>query len=299
MLSGRELSGLLRRITDQLGQADVPSPRVDAELLVGHVLGLSRGEVQVASLTGRELGDQEAAELRALVQERARRVPLQHLTGVAPFRSLQLRVGPGVFIPRPETEQVVQVVLDRIRHHRQARPSVLDLGTGSGAIAASIAAEHPGAEVHAVELSAHAAAWAELNLDPHGVTLHRHDLRELPTHWEETFDVVVSNPPYIPAQAEPTEVEVRDHDPEVALYGGGADGLELPRAVIAAAKITLKPGGWFIMEHAEAQAEALARICAADPAWGQVETHQDLSGRPRATSAVKTGPSAGVKGYSP
>lgn len=294
-----ELPALLRQITQQLTQAEVPSPRVDAELLIGHVLGLSRGEVQAAALTGRRIDHDASARLHSLVEERARRVPLQHLTGLAPFRNLELRVGPGVFIPRPETEQVVQVVLDRLHHHGAAAPAVLDLGTGSGAIAASIAAEHPGAEVHAVELSAQAAAWAELNLEPHGVTLHRCDLRELPPEWEETFDVVVSNPPYIPPQAEPTELEVREHDPEVALYGGGADGLELPRQVIAAAERVLKPGGWFIMEHAEAQAEPLARICTADPTWEQVASHHDLSGRPRATSAVKIGSAAGVKEYSP
>lgn len=284
-----ELPELLRQITDQLTQAGVPSPRVDAELLLGHVLGLSRGEVQAAALTGRKIEPDVADRLHLLVEERTRRVPLQHLTGLAPFRNLELRVGPGVFIPRPETEQVVQVVLDRLHRHGPVSPAVIDLGTGSGAIAASIAAEHPAAQVQAVELSDQAAAWAELNLQPHGVALHRCDLRRLPAEWEDTFDVVVSNPPYIPALAEPTEVEVRDHDPEVALYGGGADGLDMPRQVIAAAGRLLKDGGWFIMEHAEAQAEALARICAADPTWGQVETHQDLSGRPRATSAVKTG----------
>lgn len=280
-----ELAGLIRQSAHQLARAQVTSPQVDAELLIGHVLGLSRGQVQAAALTGRTLSEESAEAVQTLVDERTRRVPLQHLTGRAPFRTLELRVGPGVFIPRPETEQVVQVVLDRLAQHGPPRPSVLDLGTGSGAIAAAVAAEFPAAEVHAVELSAEAAAWAELNLGPHGVTLHRYDMRELPEEWQASFDVVVSNPPYIPAEAVPTEVEVRDHDPHLALYGGGADGLQLPRAVINAAGRVLKPGGWFIIEHAEAQAAALRQICAADPGLEEVTTHQDLTGRARATSA--------------
>ena len=284
-----ELAGLIRQSTHHLAQAQVPSPQVDAELLAGHVLGLSRGGVQAAALIGRQIPDDAVGAVESLVQERARRIPLQHLTGRAPFRTLELRVGPGVFIPRPETEQVVQVVLDRLSEHGPRFPSVLDLGTGSGAIAAAIAAEFPSAEVHAVELSAEAAAWAELNLAPHGVTLHRHDLRRLPEEWVAAFDVVVSNPPYIPPEAVPTELEVREHDPEVALYGGGDDGLQLPRAVIAAAGRVLKPGGWFIMEHAEAQADALQQVCTTDPRLTEVTTHPDLTGRPRATSACVDG----------
>lgn len=288
--AGRDLGDLIRRSAYDLVGAEVPSPQVDAELLAGHVLGLSRSDLQTAALLGRKISDADTAAVQTLVQERARRIPLQHLTGRAPFRTVELRVGPGVFIPRPETEQVVDVVLDRLAHHGPRRPRVLDLGTGSGAIAAAVAAEFPAAEVHAVEVSAEAAAWAELNLTPYGVTLHRLDLRELPEEWQEGFDVVVSNPPYIPAEAVPTEVEVREHDPQVALYGGGADGLQLPRAVISAAGRVLKPGGWFIIEHAEAQAEALRQICAADAQLMEIATHPDLTGRPRATSArVRSG----------
>lgn len=280
----RQLDSVLREATQQLVDAQVPSPRVDAELLAGHVLKLTRGQIQAAALTGRKIPEPVADDIGSLVEERVRRVPLQHLTGLAPFRTLELRVGPGAFVPRPETEQVVQVVLDRLKKEGPAKPSVVDLGTGTGAIAASIAEECPAAEVHAVEVSEQAAAWAELNLTPRGVTVHHRDLRELPDDWTETFDVVVSNPPYIPPEAVPTEVEVRDHDPEIALYGGGADGLELPRAVITAAGRILKAGGWFILEHAESQAAALHRICTADPRITEVTTHHDLTGRPRATS---------------
>lgn len=288
-----DLQNLLRQAVTQLQHAQVPSARTDAELLAGHVLGLSRSQLQLKAVTGMEVSDDDAERLAELLTERARRIPLQHLTGTAPFRRLELKVGPGAFIPRPETETVVQAALDELIRLESAgvrRPRVVDLGTGSGAIAAAIASEHPSAEVHAVELSAEAASWAELNFAdlPSGsaeVTLHREDLRNFPDGWEAEFDVVVSNPPYIPADMVPQEEEVRVHDPELALYGGGSDGLELPRAVIIAAQRLLVPGGWFIMEHAEVQAPALQQICRAQPQLSQVTTHQDLTGRDRATSA--------------
>lgn len=292
-----ELDQLLREAVRRLTQAEITSPRVDAELLASHVLGLSRGELALKALTGLQVGAPEAERFHDLVAERCRRTPLQHLTGTAPFRALELRVGPGVFIPRPETETVVEWVLERLCRLQQegiSRPRVVDLGTGSGAIAAAVASEQPSAEVHAVELSEEAAAWAQLNFEalPAGaapVRLHQGDLRDAPEILGDlsgTFDVVVSNPPYIPPDMVPTEVEVREHDPEMALYGGGEGGLELPFAVVAAAEQLLHTGGWFIMEHAEAQAVAIAEHCAQRPGLDVVTTHQDLTGRDRATSAV-------------
>lgn len=282
------LEDLLRDAVGRLRDAGVPSARVDAEILLAHVLGESRGRAAALALAGRRADPETAERLRSLVDERARRVPLQHLTGLAPFRGLELRIGPGVFIPRPETEQVAQAALDHLQCVRVSRPRVIDLGTGSGALAAAIAAEHPAAEVHAVELSEQAAAWARVNLEPHGVTLHRQDLREVPAEWEAAFDVVVSNPPYIPPGMVPTEAEVREHDPELALYGGGPDGLQVPWAVVDSAAALLSAGGWMIMEHAEVQAATIAARLAEDPRFAQVRTHQDLTGRDRATSAVRT-----------
>lgn len=304
------MNDLDRAVTEAstvLEEAGVSAPSVDAELLAGHVLGLSRGEVQLKRYIGISLSEADSDRLVSLVQERARRVPLQHLTGCAPFRHLELRVGPGVFIPRPETEQVVQVVLDHMTAAETPRPRVVDLGTGSGAIAASIASEYPDAEVHAVELSEQASAWAELNLAPHGVKLHRCDLREFPMLWRSQapeedcrFDVVVSNPPYIPGTMVPTDPEVRDHDPQLALYGGGADGLEMPRAVMAAAVDLLRPSGWLILEHAEVQTPVLRELMSQHPLLEQVHTHQDLAGRDRATSAVYAGAEAQAVGeYTP
>ncbi|WP_427130559.1 peptide chain release factor N(5)-glutamine methyltransferase [Pseudarthrobacter sp. S9] len=278
--AGTSLAEAVREATAVLAAAGVPSPRVDAELLAEHLLGVGLGRLRAMLL-----GDSPAPDGYAdLVAERARRIPLQHITGVAHFRYLQLAVGPGVFIPRPETESVVQLVIDRLQG--MAHPKVVDLGTGSGAIAGSIAHEVPGAEVHAVEFSEFAQAWAARNLLPLGVVLIRGDLRDaLPEH-NGTFDVVVSNPPYIPAEAIPNEPEVALHDPAEALYGGGADGMELPTAAAASAARLLVPGGYFVMEHAEVQADWIAAILNRTGLWSEVRTHRDLNGKERATSAV-------------
>lgn len=290
--NGQSLAAAVREATATLAAAGVPSPKVDAELLAEHLLGVGLGRLRALML-----GDTPAPEgYQELVAERARRIPLQHITGVAHFRYLELAVGPGVFIPRPETESVVQLVLDWLkdtgRLQGMAHPKIVDLGTGSGAIAGSIAHEVPGAEVHAVEFSEFAHAWAAKNLLPLGVHLIRGDLRDaLPAH-NGTFDVVVSNPPYIPAEAVPNEPEVALHDPPEALYGGGADGMELPTAAAASAARLLVPGGYFVMEHAEVQAEWIAQILQRSGLWTSVTTHRDLNGKDRATSAVLAGPAA-------
>ncbi|MET1035119.1 MAG: peptide chain release factor N(5)-glutamine methyltransferase [Arthrobacter sp.] len=290
--TGPSLADAVREATSTLAAAGVPSPRIDAELLAEHLLGVGLGRLRALML-----GDTPAPEgYQDLIAERARRIPLQHITGVAHFRYLELAVGPGVFIPRPETESVVQLVIDWLKETDRlqgvAHPKVVDLGTGSGAIAGSIAHEVPGAEVHAVEFSEFAHAWAARNLLPLGVHLIRGDLRDaLPGH-NGTFDVVVSNPPYIPAEAIPNEPEVALHDPPEALYGGGADGMELPTAAAASAARLLVPGGYFVMEHAEVQAGWIAAMLERSGLWDAVTTHRDLNGKDRATSAVLAGPAA-------
>ncbi|MCD1145682.1 peptide chain release factor N(5)-glutamine methyltransferase [Kocuria sp. LUK] len=278
----RSLGQAVRWAEQVLAGAGVESARTDALLLAGHLLGLSRGEVEARAVIGAD----EPAGYAELVAQRARRVPLQHLTGVAHFRYLSLAVGPGVFVPRPETEVVVQAVVDELRRRLAEgvhRPRVVDLGTGSGAIAASVAHEVPQARVHAVELSGAAHAWAAENLRGTGAELVRGDLRTAFPELAGRCDVVVSNPPYIPAGAVPREPEAREHDPDLALYGGGEDGLELPRAAVASAVRLLRPGGYFVMEHAEVQAGAVARILAGAGFTG-VTGHQDLTGRDRATA---------------
>lgn len=281
---GQSLAAAVSEATAILRDAGVPSPRVDAELLADHLLNVGLGRLRAMML-----GDTPAPDGYAeLVEERAGRVPLQHITGVAHFRYLELAVGPGVFIPRPETESVAQLVVDHLKGMRS--PRVVDLGTGSGAIAGSIAHEVPGAEVHAVEFSPFAHAWAEKNLAPLGVHLLLGDLRDALPELNGTFDVVVSNPPYIPAEAIPNEPEVARHDPPEALYGGGADGMELPTAAAASAARLLRPGGYFVMEHAEVQAGWIAEMLRRTGNWTGITTHLDLNNKERATSALLADP---------
>lgn len=280
----QSLAAAVSEATAILRDAGVPSPRVDAELLADHLLGVGLGRLRAMML-----GDTPAPVGYAeLVAERAQRVPLQHITGVAHFRYLELAVGPGVFIPRPETESVVQLVIDHVKG--MSHPRIVDLGTGSGAIAGSIAHEVPGAEVHAVEFSPFAHAWAARNLAPLGVRLVLGDLRTALPELNGTFDVVISNPPYIPAEAVPNEPEVALHDPPEALYGGGADGMELPTAAAASAARLLVPGGYFVMEHAEVQSGWIAAMMKRAGVWTKITTHLDLNGKERATSAVLAGP---------
>ena len=283
--TGMPLGQVLDAAALELAAAGVPSPRVDAELLAVHVLGISRGQLATAVLLGRLIGGGQGREYADLIAKRATRLPLQHLTGVAHFRYLELAVGPGVFVPRPETETVVQHAIDAAAGIE--RPLMVDLGTGSGAIAGSLAHELPHAKVYAVELSEEAYPYARRNLEPLGVELLKGDLRDAFGQLDSTFDVVVSNPPYIPPNAVPREPEARDHDPHMALYGGGEDGMVMPRAALSSAARLLRPGGFFIMEHAEVQAGTVAAMFAASGAWDRVLTHQDLNGANRATSGIR------------
>jgi release factor glutamine methyltransferase len=281
------LARALRDATRRLADAGVPSARHDAEALAAHVAGTDRAAIALAAARGDdlELGDAYAD----LVEERARRVPLQHLVGTAAFRDLVLDVGPGVFVPRPETEVVAQPAVDEaaalVRHGR--RPVVVDLCTGSGALALAVATEVPGSDVHAVELSVEAHAWAARNVQrwAPGLDLRLGDAATAFDDLDGTVDVVVSNPPYVPPGAVPVDPEVRDHDPEVALYGGGPDGLAVPRLVVAAASRLLRPGGLLVVEHADVQQPALLAVLIGSGAWDDPTGHRDLTGRPRYVTA--------------
>lgn len=269
----------------------VPSPRADVLILAAHVLGADRSEVERRLILGGDLDEATAERLRRLVEERAARVPLQHLTGTAPFRRLELHVGPGVFVPRPETEGVIDLVLAELTG--QERPVVVDLCSGSGALALAVADEAPQAEVVAVEVSDFAVAWAARNVDTTGlpVRLVTADATADPATVPDLadlvgiVDVVVSNPPYIPVGMVPLEPEVAEHDPDIALYGGSEDGLVIPLAVAAAAARLLRPGGLLAMEHADSQGESLPQALAATGAWTEVADHADLTGRARTTTA--------------
>jgi release factor glutamine methyltransferase len=280
----------IREVRDEtvraLASAGVPDPEVDADLLLGHVLGLSRGGVQARLIVGGELGATDAAALAELVARRARREPLQHLTGRAAFRSLDLAVGPGVFVPRPETELLAQLAIDALRAAAEPEPIALDLGSGSGAIALSMATEVPHARVWAVENSPAAFPWTRRNVDDVGapnLELVFGDLAVALPELDGHVAVVASNPPYIPAGAIPRDPEVRLYDPEHALYGG-ADGLDVVRVLSRRALRLLHPGGALMIEHGEAQAAEIAALLAGD-GWHAIAHHRDLTGRDRVTTA--------------
>jgi len=287
------ISALREHAISVLGGAGIRNADVDAELLIGHVLGLSRGQVQAKAVTDAALDPEQQLAVLEAVERRAAREPLQHITGRAPFRSLELAVGPGVFVPRPETESVAQVAIDALLAVPSAAPRAIDLGTGSGAIAIALATEVPHAEVFAVENSARAFTWARQNareLAGPNLRLVFADLAELPAELDGspldgTFDVVVSNPPYIPLGAIPRDPEVRLHDPEAALYGG-VDGLDVVRAISIRAAALLRPGGTLVLEHGELQGAAIRELLAAD-GWRAPATHRDLLGRDRTTTALR------------
>lgn len=282
-----DLRDAVRDATRVLAAAGVGSPEHDAVALAAHALGVDSGEVRRLMV----LGGRVPSSYAGLVAERATRVPLQHLTGRAWFRGLELEVGPGVFVPRPETEVVAGWAIDAVREcvaAGRAAPVVVDLCTGSGAIALSLKAEVPEAEVLAVEVSELAVAWAHRNRDRLGLDVeivHGDAVTALEDVTE--VDLVVSNPPYIPTTAEPLDPEVRDHDPHVALYGGSEDGLAIPRLVAARAAGLLRSGGVLVMEHADSQGESLPAALRASGSWSRVEDRLDLTGRPRATVAVR------------
>jgi len=271
-----------------LTAAGVPDPEVDSELLIGHVLGMSRGEVQSSVAMDARVSQDDTAEIETLVRRRATREPLQHITGRAPFRNVELAVGPGVFVPRPETEQVAQFAIDALLATAEPAPIAIDLGTGSGAIAIALATEVSHSRVFAVELSPEAHEWASRNVVASGagnVELRLGDLATAFPELDGQVAVVISNPPYIPAEAIPRDLEVRNYDPPTALYGG-ADGLDIVKAVSRTAWRLLYAGGTLVIEHGELQGAAIRALLKAD-GWRATATHPDLLGRDRATTALR------------
>ena len=318
--SVRLLRDAVRAAARTLSDAGIHSPEFDARALAAFALGTTTAEVQKSMIMGAPVPE----GFDDLVAERARRVPLQHLTGIAGFRRLELSVGPGVFVPRFETELVAGLAIDHLKHLTQARkardgatesgvnlgtvqssvprsagpgmaPSLglrvvaVDLCAGSGAIALAVKDEVPAAEVHGVELSELAHAWAIHNRDDLGldVDIRLGDATLAFPDLEGEVDVVVSNPPYIPAGAIPNDPEVRDHDPEVALYGGSPDGLRIPLEVAARAAVLLRPGGLFVMEHADVQGASLSAALGATWLWRDIQDHEDLNRRPRVVTALR------------
>jgi len=269
-----DLRAALRAAAERLAEAGVPSPLHDAEELAAHSLGIDR----------RELWRQErvGTDFAAYVRRRVAREPLQHITGRAYFRHLTLAVGPGVFVPRPETEVVVEAAMAAVAG--VAAAVVVDLGTGSGAIALAIAQEVPGARVHAVEADPAAHAWAARNAAGSAVDLRLGDMADAFPDLDGRVDVVVSNPPYIPVGAVVRDPEVAAHDPAPALWSG-EDGLDDVRVVERVAARLLRPGGTVVVEHADLQGESAPAVFTATGRWTGVADHQDLAGRDRYLTA--------------
>ena len=272
----------------ELTEVGITDAEVDADLLIGHVLGQSRGQVQAAAILRTALSAADADTIRALSIRRSQREPLQHITGRAPFRSLELNVGPGVFVPRPETEGVAQLAIDALKAMAGPEPIGIDLGTGSGAIALAMATEVPHARVFACENSVDAFPWTSRNFAEVAAPNARlvfADLAEAFPELNGTVSVVASNPPYIPADAIPRDPEVRLFDPAHALYGG-ADGLDVVRLVSQTGLRLLHAGGALIIEHGELQGAEIRALLDAD-GWRATATHRDLTTRDRATTALR------------
>lgn len=281
---------LLREVVahavEKLSSVGIENAQVDVELLVGHVLELTRGQVQSAVIADAEIDEEKLKQLNDLFGRRFAREPLQHLTGIAFFRQLELKVGRGVFIPRPETESVAQIAIDALRADSAAEPIAVDLGTGSGAIALAMSTEVPNARVFAVEKSPEAYPFTTYNFAKYpGAELTLGDLSDAFNALNGSVSVVISNPPYIPAEMIPVDPEVHLHDPSLALYGG-ADGLDVIRQVSKTASRLLRPGGSLVIEHADSQSAQVRELLLAD-GWQQVIAHKDLTNRDRAVSATK------------
>ncbi len=277
MTTSATLRAAITGAATRLAAAGVPSARHDAEVLAAHSLGVERRDLWRFAEPG--------PGFPAYVDRRARREPLQHITGTAPFRHLDLLVGPGVFVPRPETEVVVDAVLARLAG--LDRPLVVDLGTGSGAIALAVATEAPGSRVQAVEADPGAHAWAVRNCAGSTVDLRLGDMADAFPELDGTVDVVVSNPPYIPVGAVVRDPEVAAHDPAPALWSG-ADGLDAVRVVQRVAARLLRRGGHVVVEHADLQGKSAPAVFTAAGGWTDVRDHQDLAGRDRYLTAVRT-----------
>jgi release factor glutamine methyltransferase len=283
-----DLRALLDEGTSSLAAAGVPSPRHDAEQLAAYVLGVPRTSLAAVTAVDPDVADR----LAALLARRATREPLQHLTGTAAFRHVEVAVGPGVFVPRPETEVVVGWAIERATEVASTgrSPLVVDLCTGSGVVALAVATEVPAATIHAVELDEAALGWARRNLVGTPVRLHAGDAATALPELDGTVDVVVSNPPYIPADGRVRDPEVLAYDPPAALWGSGPDGLDTLRAVARTAARLLRTGGWFVVEHADVQGASVVDVLRTQGGWADVEDHQDLAGRDRYATARRARP---------
>ncbi|MEU6564108.1 peptide chain release factor N(5)-glutamine methyltransferase [Nocardia nova] len=274
----------INEATRDLAAAGVPSPQIDAEYLAAHILHVERSRLALIPMVTPDQLDR----FHGLVARRARRVPLQHLIGLASMGEIDLEVGPGVFVPRPETELVFAWALAQLEAagHEHA-PIVVDLCTGSGALALAIAHARPDAQVHAVEIDPAARQWAKRNADRQAaqgdtpIALHAGDVTDpgLLAELNGRVDVVVSNPPYIPADAK-LDPEVAEHDPHLALFGG-PDGLSVIAPMIGTIARLLRPAGVAAVEHDDSHGPQVAALFERQGSFAAITEHPDLAGRPR------------------
>lgn len=270
-----------------LADAGVASPRVDAELIAAHVLGVERGRLPMVPLVDPPVVD----AIGQLVGQRAKHVPLQHLTGWAAMGEITVGVGPGVFVPRPETELLLEWGLAAVRS--VGSPVVVDLCTGSGALALAVAHARPDAVVHAVELDGVALAWARQNAEVRAqagdtaIRLYAGDVTDpgLFADLDGTVHLVLCNPPYVP-EGTAVPPEVADHDPTAAVFAG-TDGLAVIRPVVALAARLLTIGGSVAIEHDDTHGSSVPGLLAARRVLTEVTDHDDLTGRPRFATAVR------------
>ncbi len=296
------MGAVLEAAAARLARAGIDTARHDAKLLLAESAGRSLSDVDKAVLMDDAFSQfapspEARGAFESMLARREAREPLQHIVGHAPFRYLELEVGPGVFVPRPETELVVQEAIDWITAHGLYSPRVVDLCAGSGAIGLAIATEVPGAQVWAVELDTQAAQWTRHNMHKVGerfpdlVANYRLEVADATcpvtlATLDGTADVVISNPPYIPLTNVPQQPEVRDFDPDTALYGGSADGMMIPERIIVRAAALVRKGGLFVMEHDITQGDRTVAFARAN-GFTEARTHADLTGRPRYLVATR------------
>lgn len=278
------LAGLIGEVSARLARAQVPSPEADAHVLIASVLGLSRGELQAHAIAGKDADPDEVSAIEELVVRRERREPLQHLLGRAPFLDIEVAVGPGVFVPRPETEVLAHYA---IAHAQALAPGerglqIVDLCSGSGVLAITLARAVPYADVSAVEISDDAVAYLKDNVSrlAPGVAISHQSVCDFGQSVPElSIDLIVSNPPYVPEAETPNDPEVARFDPPLALYGG-EDGLDVVRDVVALASRVLRQGGAVMIEHSNLHGESVREILSA-AGFRSVATERDLTGRDR------------------
>ena len=285
-----QLLAALKDATERLTRSGVASPQVDAELLLAHVTGASRGEVLAWVHTDRSLTADQVVDWDRLLARREKREPLQHLTGTAAFMSFEVSVGPGVFVPRPETQALVEAAIDQALAMAVGEEGVriLDLCSGSGVVAISLARAIPHANVSAVEASPEALAYLERNVEnlAPNIRVVALSVAECAEEFGDSgFDMILANPPYVPVSEVPNDPEVATYDPAMALFGG-ADGLDIVHHIQALANSQLRPGGYLAIEHSNLQGDAVRAIMNS-AGMRSVSTEKDFVERERFTHGFR------------